>query len=370
MAETDHLSDKRENLRGRLLSGRYRSIPGILLDGVANLVRKITRIQRPIPDWASGFLIAILTLLAGFLISLLARERFCDAGSCDHLKISLFSAVIGPLILVTNNVMIKMFIRTFSGRTLDFLQSEADLEDFEAWLDHTFTINIPLAFGLVAGSILGVFLVLTWQDVHANQSLILGSTTIVVLSSIQGMLAVYYLYPFYLAFPARLSRYRFDLFIVDPSSSQVTKELSDLFTAIMYITVSLVVLVTIGFWQIGFFSSNTLLFLAVVVWGPTVFLYLGSQYHLSKIINRTKWETLAQLQASIEKLHCQEDIPSKERLEHLEQLLNYHDRIKNAPNSALNLRAGLNFLTSLLFPVIALLLANFNQIREILGLNR
>jgi hypothetical protein len=370
MVEAVLSPDKREELRSRLLSRHYRSIPGMLLDGMAILVGRVTRSRWRIPDWASGIFIALLTLLAGFLISLVAGERFCEAGSCDHLKIALFSAVIGPLIMITSNLMINMFMRTFSGKALDYLQSEADLEDFKGWLDQTFTIKIPLAFGLGAGTVLGIFLVLTWQDIHADQALILGSTAIVVLSSIQGMLAVYYLYPFYLAFPARLSRYRFDLFVVDPSSSQVTKELSDLFTSILYITIGLVVLVTIGFWQIGFFSSSTLLFLAIVVWVPTVFLYLGSQVHLSRIINRTKWETLSQLQASIEKLHCNEEIPSKERLELLEKLLNYHDRIKGTPNSALNLRAALNFLTSLLFPIIALILTNYEQIMEILGIGR
>lgn len=362
--------DKQAELRNRLLSGRYRSIPGILLDGATVLFGKITGSRWRIPDWAAGILIALLTLLAGLLISLLAGERICGGGSCEHLYVSLWSAAFGPLILVTNNVMIKMFLRTFSGRILNYFQSEGDLDDFKNWLDNTFTVRAPLAFGLVVGSILGVYLLLVWHSVNPGQTLTVGATMIVVLSSIQGMMAVYYLYPFYLAFPARMSNYRFDLFVVDPSSSEVTKELSDLFTATMYITVSLVVLVTIGFWQTGFFTSSTLLFLAVVVWVPTVFLFVGSQFHLSRIISRTKWETLARLQASIERLHCQEEIPSKERLEYIDKLLNYHDRIKNTPNSALNLRAGLNFLTSLLFPVIALILANFNEIREILGLNR
>jgi ABC-type multidrug transport system fused ATPase/permease subunit len=369
LVEAVLLTDKRAELRDRLLSGRYRSIPGILLDGMAVLFGKISLSRWRIPDWASAILITLLTLLAGLLISVLAGERICEAGSCAHLNVSLWSAAFGPLILVTNNVLIKMFTRTFSGRILEYFQSEADLEDFEAWLDHTFTIKAPLAFGLVVGSILGVYLVLVWHTVNPGESLTIGSTMIVVLSSIQSMMAVYYLYPFYLAFPARMSHYRFDLFVVDPSSSEVTKELSDLFTSTMYITVSLVVLVTIGFWLTGFFASSTLLFLAVVVWVPTVFLYVGSQFHLSRLINRTKWETLARLQASIERLHCQEEIPSKERLEYIEKLLNYHDRIKNTPNSALNLRAGLNFLTSLLFPVIALILSNFEEIRNLLGLS-
>ena len=54
-----------------------------------------------------------------------------------------------------------------------------------------------------------------------------------------------------------------------------------------------------------------------------------------------------------------EGIPSSETLEHLEKLMNYHDRIRDTPNSALNMRAGLNALNSILLPLITLILANW-----------
>ena len=50
----------------------------------------------------------------------------------------------------------------------------------------------------------------------------------------------------------------------------------------------------------------------------------------------------------------------------INKLLDYHDRIAATRNSALNLRAGLNFINSLLLPVIALLLANLEKILALL----
>ena len=42
--------------------------------------------------------------------------------------------------------------------------------------------------------------------------------------------------------------------------------------------------------------------------------------------------------------------------------MDFHDRIKATRNSALDLRAGLNFLNSLLLPLLAFLLANLDKI--------
>ena len=46
--------------------------------------------------------------------------------------------------------------------------------------------------------------------------------------------------------------------------------------------------------------------------------------------------------------------------------MDYHDRIKATPNSALNFRAGLNFLNSLLLPILAFVVANLKDVINIL----
>ncbi len=55
----------------------------------------------------------------------------------------------------------------------------------------------------------------------------------------------------------------------------------------------------------------------------------------------------------------------KETMEAVNRLMDYHDRIRATPNSALNLRTSLGFLNSLLLPVIAFVLANLDKIVQL-----
>ena len=78
--------------------------------------------------------------------------------------------------------------------------------------------------------------------------------------------------------------------------------------------------------------------------------FATNQIALGKIISRAKWKTLNEIQAQIEKLRAQEDIPGEKTLEHLGKLMDYHDRIKATRGSALDVGASLRFLNSLLLP--------------------
>jgi hypothetical protein len=49
-------------------------------------------------------------------------------------------------------------------------------------------------------------------------------------------------------------------------------------------------------------------------------------------------------------------------MDRLGKLMDYHDRIRDTPNSALNFRAGLNFLNSLLLPILAFVAANLRDV--------
>ncbi len=67
----------------------------------------------------------------------------------------------------------------------------------------------------------------------------------------------------------------------------------------------------------------------------------------------------------IEKLEAQGNIADKETIDAINRLMDYHDRIKATPNSALNFRAGLGFLNSLLLPLIAFVLANLDKLLKL-----
>jgi hypothetical protein len=86
---------------------------------------------------------------------------------------------------------------------------------------------------------------------------------------------------------------------------------------------------------------------------------------MAKIITRAKWKKLNEIQAQIEKLEVEENIVEKETMEAVNRLMDYHDRIRATRNSALDLRAGLNFLNSLLLPLLAFLLGNLKEVLKL-----
>ncbi len=100
-------------------------------------------------------------------------------------------------------------------------------------------------------------------------------------------------------------------------------------------------------------------------WVPTIALFVASQYTLARIITNAKWQTLNGIQAQIAELQAREPILGEETLAHINKLMDYHDRIAATPDSALDVRAGLNFLNSLLLPLLAFVLANLTPILEL-----
>jgi len=175
---------------------------------------------------------------------------------------------------------------------------------------------------------------------------------------------VYYLF-LYLTLPARLSRYQFKLYAADPSSSEVIDHLSDMLNNVVYIAAVLAAIATLASVLFGLVTLTHIIRLVLTGWGPLIALFVINQYTLAKIITKAKWKKLSEIQAKIETLEAEEDIPSEKTLAHLGKLMDYHDRIKATRNSALDLRAGLNFLNSLLLPLLAFVLANLKEVLKL-----
>jgi hypothetical protein len=240
----------------------------------------------------------------------------------------------------------------------------AHILELGKWLRGNFELWTPLLSGLVVGPFLGWFLYQTWLQNHVDAVFHIGTFVTIGLSCVQAVWVAYYLYPFYVAFPSRLNHYEFDLYTSNPSSSEVVGQLSRLLTFILYATMAYIVQLTIGLTYIKVLTTVTPtpgIIFAIFVWAPTVILYAAGQFHLSNVITRAKWKTINAVQTTIENLYASEKIPGKDLLAHLEQLMNYHDRIKSTPNSALDLRTGLNFLNSLILPILGFFFAWFSK---------
>jgi len=368
----------------------YRSLPEYILDWVGAILERLLnpsaakRRGKFMPSdasaqedegfpsyWLNGAFIALVTFGLGRLILFLQNY----SPSLEETTLMLWTALTGALALIANKVNIRAFLNTFRESSLDKMMKSGDVDHLGHWLDDNFGIWKPLISGVLVGPLLAKLLYDSWlqnpEFTNLNVGFQAGVFTTIVLASIQSVWVGYYLYPFYVAFPSRLNRYEFDLYTADPSSSEVVGRLSRLLTYILYVTLAFIVQLTAGLTLLGVLSEKTLLagfVFSIFVWFPTVILYAAGQYHLSDVITRAKWKMLNELQSKIEALYSKEKIPEKEGLDRLEKLMNYHDRVKATPNSALNFRSSLNFLNSLLLPVLAFVLANLDIVNKFLGI--
>jgi hypothetical protein len=95
-------------------------------------------------------------------------------------------------------------------------------------------------------------------------------------------------------------------------------------------------------------------------------LFITNQAALSRMITKAKWSKLNETQAQIERLEARESVLTKETLDDINKLMDYYNRIRNTRDSALDLRTGLNFLNSLLLPLVAILLGNLDKVLDLL----
>jgi len=376
MKKVDPLSEVRERIKSEMVA--YRSLPEYLLDIVGVILEKLfnstiakkrttflprdasTQENEGFPSyWLTGGVIAALTFSIGWLVSIFMKENIKE-----QLVLSLWAAGTGALALVVNKVNIRAFLNTFRTSLLDKIRDRNDVEHLGHWLKVNFSLVKPFVFGLVFGPLLAKMLYENWMT-NNGADFQLGTFVTILLSCFQAVWVAYYLYPFYVAFPSRLNKYDFDLYTSDPSSSEVVGRFSRLLTFILYVTLGFIVQLTIGLSLLDVLSPQSPtagLIFSIFVWAPTVILYAASQYHISDMISRAKWKILNEVQEKIETLYSEKKIPDGETLKRLESLMDYHDRIKATPNSALNLRASLNFLNSLLLPVLAFIAANIEDV--------
>ena len=80
------------------------------------------------------------------------------------------------------------------------------------------------------------------------------------------------------------------------------------------------------------------------------------------MIRRAKWKTLNEIQVKVEKLQTSKNFGNQETMDAVKRLMDYHDRVKATRDSALDFRAYLDFINSLLLPLLAFLLGNLDKV--------
>ncbi|MBE7470442.1 MAG: hypothetical protein DPW09_03870 [Anaerolineae bacterium] len=350
--------EKREELKRQLAAGEYQTLIDVILDRTGRLIQKLTRNPKLPSFWYSAAVIILLTSLISFLISILLGEFSPLRRAHIPREIALMGLSFAGIIAI--KVYVGMLFTTLRSKLLDAIGFAKDLNDLQHWLIGLCEVRRHLFFSLAFAFLTFFYAVIFIAPLMGGISGFGASFSVVVNGFIGGIM-IYYLF-LALSLPVRLSRYQFKLYGADPSSSEVVDSLADMLNNFVFITAVLAALATLIFAFLGVLNLASLVFIVFAIWIPLTTLFIINQYALSKIITTAKWKTLNDIQAKIEKLQTQEELPGKETLEHLNKLMDYHNRIKATRNSALDLRAGLNFLNSLLLPLIAFVLGNLDKI--------
>ena len=357
MTDTTTLQEQRRNLERDLGMGKFKSLVEIVLDRPGRFIQRMTHSARQPSDGYSAVLISLVIFLLSAAVSILLDEF-------NTLRRELvFNELLTLGMVVVLFVLLKAYMSgvrsTLRESILDAIESDANVVDLRDWLTMAYHPKATLVFSLAAGLVLAPALLV---GLYLSKGQFIGvgpSITFSFVCILSGMIIYYLLMS--LTLPARLRQYRLRLFAIEPSSSEVIQHLAGMLMSGVYLFALATAGVTVFVTTIGL---APLIGIGVILggWAPTVALFILNQTAISRIITRTKWQTLNEIQSKIEQLRTQEEIPSERTLTQLNKLIDYHERIKDTRNSTLDLGAGLNLLNSLLLPLLAFVLANLDKI--------
>jgi hypothetical protein len=250
---------------------------------------------------------------------------------------------------------------------LDAIGSVSDITDLENRLAKIFSIRKQLFFGIRFSLIIHISLFS--YDIVAGNAILLSSfgfgliISNIILNILYGS-SIYIIFE-YSFLVIRLGQYRVKLYSADPRKSECIDRLADILNYGMIIVATFSAVLTFFFASYSeLFPLPNLVLLVFLIWGPTIFLFLFNQYALSRLIINTKWRVLNDIQRQITELQTQEKIINEKTVDHINKLMDYHDRISATRNSAINIRGGLSFINSLLLPILALVLANLDKLTQ------
>ncbi len=371
MTENDEITKKRQEIKAEIDGGEYRSLARVILDGTGRIIQRLTFSEKPPSFWYNSLVFAVVTLLFCTSLAILLGNPNADLPPDEiRIRVSLFGllgVLFGSSLVIAAALTHNRLLSTLSDSLLDAIQSEDDLNNLRSWLATSFNMKGQLLISLVpALVILPLANILVSTLIRINTDIVIH--VVAIIAGFEALVVVPVVFAS-LTMPHRLSNYQLKLFSADPSSSEVIDTLSDTLNSILLtVGVLLAFLSVVGVLLMPEEAGTFVFVPFMVLWGLLlIVIFISGQYALAKIINKAKWETLNGIQAQIETIQVQEEILGEKTLSHINELLDYHNRIRTTRNSAMDIRAGLSLLQSLLLPVIGLLLANLLDIFKIIS---
>jgi ABC-type multidrug transport system fused ATPase/permease subunit len=374
MSTDTALIEKREELKRRLAAGEYKTLVDVFLASTDHLIRKIIRRPKPLPIWFITIILIFVLLLISSVATYVAGEETNISKIIEPLGFEHGSEILLGIGILAMAIFSAVFLNHYVGRILvlwrdDILgaiESMASLEEFEDWLEKACNRRLHLLVAITGSLFATLFTVIPLNKqlgIFVGYGLTFGTL-------IGNMWVWSFVYQLFVV--GRLSiglrRYDLKLFAADPASSEIMSRLSSELTYVVYFVAVFAAVITLTMALPGLLPSYGIL-LVLSYWLALIAIFTLNQTSLSSIIRRAKWKTLNEIQAKVEKLQALENFENKETMEAINRLMDYHDRVKATRDSALDFRAYLGFINSLLLPLLALILGNLDLVLKLFSRN-
>lgn len=363
------LIEKREELKRRLAAGEYKTLVDVFLAWINRAIQKITRQTKPLPLWLMTILLSIFTdliffgaiYIAGDFIVMRKVVLSYGLGYGWGIISMIFVTVLTNANLIIINQSIGRIFVLWHDNILNATESISSLQKFEDWLEKVCNWRQHFIAAILGGLLLTIVIVALLNitlGVLAGYGFTFGI-------AIANILSAVFLYQFAMVIllPMMLRNYDLKLFAADPATSELLSHLSGELGFFIYIIAFYSAIITLGsFTGESYQSASVGIVLVLVFWLPIIIMFVANQTSLSSLVRRAKWKTLNEIQAKVEKLQASENFEAKETMDAINRLLDYHERVNKTRISALDFRAYLNFINSLLLPLLAFLLGNLDKV--------
>jgi len=308
------LHNVREQTKGKISAIDFRTdLLGFWI-GLGKFIRKIFRLKSTPPYWRSAIVFTLFTVFISLSFHLIFNKN--NYRQDDIILASIFYIAMTPIVVIGLQMYLKNVFDIWCYHIVDLMICIGDLKDFQNWLGDFLSMRKRSVNGMWF-SLLLILITIFIDFSFTPEVLNVGAYFLLfTLYFISGI--VVYLIFMFMNLSLRIRKYQFEIFKSEPINSGVIIHLSGLFGNFVVLFGALFAVVT---FLATFIDERVVIFLLVTGWFPISIIFGINQFTLRRIISRSKYQKLREIQSYIETLEHQDDVPSKGTLEHIEALM-------------------------------------------------
>ncbi len=319
-----------------------------------------------VPIWLDIILIFLLSAVVALTLAFLTGElgkiplaaRDLPPGMVVQLIFTLFMSTVSMLL---TNLFFHRVVAVLREQVVDLAETPETLDELLAWVKLNSYKGWPRFLVILAAALGVASYLVTLSNRVWSTSFGIGMVFALTPFSIQSIIFIGFTLGV-LGLSLRLERFDLKLFEANPSSSEIIATLSGLFRGYVYLIAIYGAIQTFRATETGLVPY--LIPIMTAFWVPIIAIFIASQIGLAGLIRGAKWKTLRLIQEKVSTLQKEHPMPASEERETIIWWLDYHERVRSTPNSALDLGSWLNFINSLLLPLIAFILGNLDTLMQ------